>query len=92
MIGMNRRRRRSSRSIRARSWSASGTTRAKLSSVRSTSAACSAVSSARQFSRLPPITVPNRSRMRPRGGAVRRALMRLLSASVEYRAPSTTCT
>ena len=50
MTGMKRRCRCTSRSMRARSWSASGTMRAKLSSVAPTSSVCSAISSARQFS------------------------------------------
>ncbi len=45
-------------------------------------AVSSTISSARQFSLLPATTVPKRSRMRPRGGAISRALIRLLSARV----------
>ena len=79
---MNRRRLRISRSIRDRSCSASGTTAENASSVASTLSVCSTVSSARQFSLLPATAMPNRSSTRPRGGAVSRALIRLLSASV----------
>jgi hypothetical protein len=82
MIGTKRRWRRSSRSMRARSVSVSATMREKLSSVAATSPVCSATSSARQLMRLPPITSPLRSSSRPRGGAIRRAEMRLLSAIV----------
>ena len=47
-----------------------------------TSSVCSAISKARQLGVLPATTAPKRSRMRPRGGAIRRALMRFSSASV----------
>ena len=55
---------------------------AKASSVCPTSAVSSTIISARQLSLLPPTTVPKRSRIRPRGGAISRALMRFVSASV----------
>jgi hypothetical protein len=63
---MNRRCRRNSRSIRLRSLSVNGIYRANASTDADASAACSAISSARQFCRLPAITVPNRSSSRRR--------------------------
>ncbi len=80
--GMKRLRRWSSRSMRARSWSASGTMRLKASRVAPTSLVSSAISTARQLSLLPATTAPNRSSTRPRGGAIRRELIRLVSAKV----------
>ena len=68
--------------MRARSWSASGSTWLNASSVPPTSLVSSTISSARQLSLLPATTVPNRSSTWPRGGAISRELMRLLSASV----------
>src|SRR5512139_661821 len=67
MTGTKRRRRRTSRSMRARSVSVSGTILEKVSSVATTSAVCSATSRARQFRRLPAIA---RRRQEPRRQAV----------------------
>ena len=79
---MNLRWRCSSRSMRARSYSLSGSSAEKASSVAGTLSVCSATSTARQLVMLPASTMPKRSRMRPRGGAIMRALMRFSSAIV----------
>ena len=83
ITGTKRRRRRTSRSMRARSVLGQRDDPARRSRAsRRHPGVCSATSRARQFSRLPATTRPWRSSTRPRGGGSSRAERRFSSASV----------